>query len=186
MFPPFHIPVTPLGGLCWAPPQCGGPAPGLGAPPHPRAPHSVPNWIHLEELKLGGEKVGGAPKSLMGKAEGQVYGVRGDVLAERGRGSPLPEEWGGSLLSKPPPETPTHHHQECRKPGGSPRVMFFSHRICREGHGEGRGGQQPPKGWGSRTPRGWFGGVRGCCPPPLTSDKKVWADFWAPTCSRYS
>ncbi len=23
----------------------------------------------------------------------------------------------------------THHHQECRNPGGSPSVMFFSHRI---------------------------------------------------------
>ena len=23
----------------------------------------------------------------------------------------------------------TYHHQEWRKPGGSPRVMFFSHRI---------------------------------------------------------
>lgn len=37
----------------------------------------------------------------------------------------------------------THHHQECRKPGGSPSVMFFSHRICRE---EGRQvrGHWPP------------------------------------------
>lgn len=23
----------------------------------------------------------------------------------------------------------TYHHQECRNPGGSPKVMFFSHRI---------------------------------------------------------
>jgi len=23
----------------------------------------------------------------------------------------------------------THHHQECKNPGGSPRVIFFSHRI---------------------------------------------------------
>ena len=27
--------------------------------------------------------------------------------------------------------TRTHHHQEWRKPGGSPSVMFFSHRICK-------------------------------------------------------
>lgn len=26
----------------------------------------------------------------------------------------------------------------------------------------------------------------GVCPGQLTSDRKVWADFWAPTCSRYS
>lgn len=24
----------------------------------------------------------------------------------------------------------TYHHHECKNPGGSPRVMFFSHRIC--------------------------------------------------------
>ena len=24
----------------------------------------------------------------------------------------------------------TYHHHECRNPGGSPNVMFFSHLIC--------------------------------------------------------
>lgn len=52
---------------------------------------------------------------------------------------------GGTMVSPRAPPTPppmshphqpcAHHHQECRKPGGSPSVMFFSHRICR---GEGR------------------------------------------------
>lgn len=27
----------------------------------------------------------------------------------------------------------TYHHQECRNPGGSPSVMFFSHRIWERG-----------------------------------------------------
>lgn len=27
----------------------------------------------------------------------------------------------------------THHHHEWRNPGGSPNVMFFSHRIWTEG-----------------------------------------------------
>ncbi len=36
-----------------------------------------------------------------------------------------------SLIDIPPaPAVHTYHHQEWRKPGGSPRVMFFSHRIC--------------------------------------------------------
>lgn len=30
----------------------------------------------------------------------------------------------------------TYHHHEWRKPGGSPNVMFFSHRICRQENGE--------------------------------------------------
>lgn len=34
-------------------------------------------------------------------------------------------------LQGPPAPPRTHHHQECRKPGGSPSVMFFSQRICR-------------------------------------------------------
>lgn len=34
-------------------------------------------------------------------------------------------------LQGPPAPPHTHHHQECKKPGGSPSVMFFSHRICR-------------------------------------------------------
>lgn len=182
--PPYpHRP--PRGALLGPPPKCGGSAPGLGAPPSSTL---VPNWIHLEGP--GWEGKGGAPKSLMGKAEGWIYGVRGDVVAELGGGSaprpsPSPSAMGiGGFPSFQPPQTPTHHHQECRKPGGSPSVMFFSHRICRKGRGGS--GQQPPQGWGSRTPPGWDGGVWGCCPPPLTSDKKVWADFWAPTCSRYS
>lgn len=27
----------------------------------------------------------------------------------------------------------SYHHQECRNPGGSPSVIFFSHRICKNG-----------------------------------------------------
>lgn len=30
----------------------------------------------------------------------------------------------------------THHHHEWRNPGGSPNVMFFSHRIWTEGERE--------------------------------------------------
>lgn len=68
-----------------------------------------------------------------------------------------------------PRQPHTHHHQECRKPGGSPSVMFFSHRICT---GEGRQvrtrcpvcwTRQPPSGRehgpGTRSPEqgGWEG-----------------------------
>lgn len=60
--------------------------------------------------------------------------------------------WGGGCESRAvvswgprgrfgDPPGPTHHHQECRKPGGSPSVMFFSHRICgAERRSEPRGG----------------------------------------------
>lgn len=33
---------------------------------------------------------------------------------------------GGEILRKF-----TYHHQECKNPGGSPSVIFFSHRICK-------------------------------------------------------
>lgn len=36
------------------------------------------------------------------------------------------------LLPSVSSHTGTYHHQECRKPGGSPRVMFFSQRIYQE------------------------------------------------------
>lgn len=55
-------------------------------------------------------RVGGGG-GMIGKAEQRLQGAPGGHL-------------GG------PPPIPTHHHQECRKPGGSPSVMFFSHRIC--------------------------------------------------------
>ena len=28
----------------------------------------------------------------------------------------------------------TYHHHECRNPGGSPNVIFFSHRIWKKGN----------------------------------------------------
>jgi len=30
----------------------------------------------------------------------------------------------------------TYHHHECKNPGGSPSVMFFSHRICEKKGGK--------------------------------------------------
>lgn len=38
--------------------------------------------------------------------------------------------------------TQTYHHHECKNPGGSPNVMFFSHRIWK---GESRGSLEEQK-----------------------------------------
>lgn len=129
----------------------------------------------------------------------------------------------------PGPPQGTYHHHECRNPGGSPSVMFFSHRICkRDGRGwplrGGRAGGTRRRCWGQdqkgpgaqntppaprqpspRQPPATHGPPSPCssplcCPQPqlpaglcsatpgpvLTSERKVCADFWAPTCSRYS
>lgn len=63
-------------------------------------------------------------------------------------------------------------------------MMFFSHRIC--GDTEERTGASgtPPTPTGPEGQRG-AGAGHGMA-ARLTSDRKVWADFWAPTCSRYS
>lgn len=75
-------------------------------------------------------------------------------------------------------------------------MMFFSHRICgrKEGAASGlrgsdeRGGPRRPPPLarpaqdGGREAAAEHKGRRW----GLTSDRKVCADFWAPTCSRYS
>lgn len=90
----------------------------------------------------------------------------------------------------------TYHHQECRNPGGSPSVMFFSHRICKNGmfmrdtdvHSKLKKSISIHLDPSKPSERAWT------FPPttyththaPHTSDKKVCADFCAPMCSKYS
>lgn len=66
-----------------------------------------------------------------------------------------PRRSPGAADSPRPPPTPaplTHHHQECRKPGGSPSVMFFSHRICGRKEGAASGLRGSDERGGPRRP----------------------------------
>lgn len=180
---PCPPPPRPLGVLCWSPPGCGGSSPGLGPPHIPPSPTLGAKLDPSGGAEWGGQ--GGSGRVLVGGAEisdgksraAGLWGMKGcgSSVGRRGGGSPQPHCRGEVVCRgvssptprppfpppSPPPAlfTPTHHHQECRKPGGSPSVMFFSHRICGEGVRGGGGVRQclarpDTPGMGSGIPGG--------------------------------
>ena len=122
--PPFPPPSSGLweaavGRLLGAHPKSGGDIQCAGPPPPPER-----SFVLYGDGQIG--------SSCGAERRGRVWGG--------GCESRAVVSWGPRGRFGDPPG-PTHHHQECRKPGGSPSVMFFSHRICgAERRSEPRGG----------------------------------------------
>ena len=94
----------------------------------------------------------------------------------------------------------TYHHQECKNPGGSPNVMFFSHLICNTNGDEWKKimqnnfqchkiiiiwSQYKYDNQGMRVIIE-ITEEKSQLIRLLTSDKNVCALFCAPTCNKYS
>lgn len=150
-------------------PARGKPSPGDEASLRPHLPASACPWggTHVVLEGLGLTRVLtclSAIRCCTVQVPEHTVGGRGD------NGFPTRPRPAPSMVC--PCQPRTHHHQECRKPGGSPSVMFFSHRICR---GEGRQ-------------------VRGCCShdsalpqaentgqDQWTKERELGADNWVST-----